>query len=312
MSLLSVFASKIAVAVTGLLVAVHIISAPVPAASHKPSAPEAAPQAAVQTHAEAERTAKPAAESAKPADHAYAYSAWAPQQTQTQAQEPPVPAYAPAPVPAAPAAHQETQSDTPPLLLKSIGVNFSDFVFTRDKLQFGRMFMEYGYVIPASMTSTGQSKPNPQAVFIVPAGTPVRSLVDGVVVNVAKVWSGDYTIQVTQSGKQEQWMYETEHVINPKVAVGDKVLAGQIIAEVSTFDSNVPQGYGAVEIGILKGGNPPEHVCPFAYFDDSVKDSMLAQIKDLFTRWEAYAGDSGLYNENESIPGCATLGEVAG
>ncbi|HCB22503.1 TPA: hypothetical protein DEP06_01670, partial [Candidatus Daviesbacteria bacterium] len=41
-------------------------------------------------------------------------------------------------------------TDEPPLKLKSIGVEFSDFKFTKEKLQFNRLFMGYGFVIPGS------------------------------------------------------------------------------------------------------------------------------------------------------------------
>ena len=43
-------------------------------------------------------------------------------------------------------------TDEPPLKLKSIGVEFSDFKFTKEKLQFNRLFMGYGFVIPGSRT----------------------------------------------------------------------------------------------------------------------------------------------------------------
>src|SRR3990167_1929367 len=161
-------------------------------------------------------------------------------------------------------------TNEPPLKLKSIGVEFSDFKFTKEKLQFNRLFMDYGFMIPASPDNPGKS--NPQPTFILPLGTPVRSLVDGVVAAIPTVWSGDYSIQVTKSGQLEKWIYETEHVINPKVKVGDSVKDGQIIAEVGSFGGGDPPGYGAVEIGILKGGQVPEHVCPFAYLDDSIKE----------------------------------------
>src|SRR3989344_6377937 len=166
--------------------------------------------------------------------------------------------------------------DKPPLLLKSIGINIDfydpatgragDLVFTRDKLQFGVLFTEYGFTIPASMSATGQNKRNPQPTFILPMGTKVRSLVDGVVVGVPVLYSGDYSVMVASS-KDSQWRYETEHVINPVVKEGDVVKAGQVVAEVSPHDSNYNNGFGLVEIGILHGGNPSSHVCPFLYLD---------------------------------------------
>ena len=112
----------------------------------------------------------------------------------------------------------------------------------------------------------------------------------------------------------QRWVYETEHVINPKVKVGDKVTAGQIIAEVSDFDKGAPSGFGAFEIGILHGGGegPPEHVCPFLYLDDSIKDETFTKMRELFKSWEEYAGDKTLYDESLTTPGCLTLDPIEG
>ena len=147
-------------------------------------------------------------------------------------------------------------SDEPPLKLKNIGVNLDyydpktnragDFEFTKQKLQFGRVFMPFGFVIPAS--SVGAAKANPQPTFVVPLGTPVRSLVDGVVAAMPTLWSKDYSIQVTTDGKMQKWIYETEHLINPTVKVGDKVVAGQIVGEVSGFNHGAPPVFGALQI----------------------------------------------------------------
>lgn len=211
-----------------------------------------------------------------------------------------------------PPSAQSAPQDAPPLKLRGIGVNFDDFVFTKESLQFKRIFMGFGFVIPAAMSSTGADKMNPQPTYILPLGTPVRSLVDGIVANTPTLWSGDTSIQVTADGKMGIWIYETEHVRNPRVKMGDHVTAGEIIAEVGNFGNIAPAGYGAVEIGILKGGQTPEHVCPYAYLDDSIKASVLAGLKDLFARWEVYTGDPTLYDENEPIPGCRTLEAIPG
>lgn len=211
--------------------------------------------------------------------------------------------------------------DKPPLKLKNIGVTIDyydsktnkagDFVFTKSKLEFNRLFMGYGFVIPAQVSSNNKAKSNPQPTFIVPLGTPVRSLVDGVVAAMPVLWSKDYSIQVTTNGEMQKWMYETEHVINPKVKVGDTVVAGQIVGEVSNFNSGAPPGFGAVEIGILKGGNPPEHVCPFLYLDDSIKEETLKKMGALFKSWEDYTGDKTLYDDT-TTPGCLTLDPIEG
>lgn len=216
-----------------------------------------------------------------------------------------------------PAALETT--DEPPLLLKSIGVNLDyynpntgkagDFVFTKQKLQFNRLFMGYGFFIPAS--SASPDKKNPQPTFIVPLGIPVRSLVDGVVVAMPTLWSGDISIQVTSDGQMKKWVYETEHVRNPKVKIGDRVTAGQVIAEVGNFGNNAPPGFGVVEIGILKGGQEPQHICPFAYLDESIREDTLKKITSLFKSWEDYIGNQTLYDDS-SIPGCLTLDPIEG
>ena len=213
-----------------------------------------------------------------------------------------------------------SSSEEPPLLLKNIGINLDyynpktnragDFLFTKQKLEFNRLFMGYGFFIPDYRGGLG--KENPQPTFVVPLKTPVRSLVDGIVVSIPTLWSGDYSVQVTADGQMQKWIYETEHLINPTVKVGDRVTAGQIVGEGSDFNHGAPPGFGTVEIGILKGGNPPEHVCPFAYLDPSIKEEVFAKIKAFYKSWEEYQDDTALYNEGEEIPGCLKLDPIKG
>lgn len=217
---------------------------------------------------------------------------------------------------------QTLNKDEPPLKLRSIGINLDyynpttnkagDVQFTKAKLVTGLLYSDFGYVIPKSITASGEDKANPQPTFILPMGTKVRSLVDGVVVNVPKLYSNDYSIQVATDSKS-QWIYETEHVINSLVKVGDIVKAGQVIAEVSPHDQQGNGGFGMFEIGILKGGNPPSHVCPFAYLDDSIKSDTQKKLKALYEAWEGYREDTTLYDESKHItPGCYTFDLIQG
>ena len=66
-----------------------------------------------------------------------------------------------------------------------------------------------------------------------------------------------------------------------------------------------------VEIGLLKGGNPPQHFCPFQYLDPSVRARFQDQIRQFYSAWESYKGDTTLYDE-ASMPmvGCRTLEPV--
>ena len=184
-----------------------------------------------------------------------------------------------------------------------------DFVFTKEKLEFSRLFFEYGFEVPAN--SAGPAKKNPQPTFILPLGTKVHSLVDGEVFDVPKLYSNDYSVMV--KGEGSELVFETEHVINVKVKKGDKVKAGDVIAEVSDYDAKNYAGLGLVEIGVLKGGNPPSHVCPFDYLDDSIKDSTLKKITALQKSWEEYRGDSSIYDESKvAVPGCVTRDRIEG
>lgn len=211
-------------------------------------------------------------------------------------------------------------SEEPPVRLKSIGIRLDyynpatnragDLVFTKGKLVTGLLFSDYGYLI--TQTPDGKPKRNPQPTFIAPLGTEVRSLIDGEVVSIPKLYSGDYSVQVSPS-KTSKWRYETEHVTKPVVKVGDIVKAGQIIAEVSPHDAQGNSGYGLVEIGILKGGNPPQHVCPFAYLDPSIRDDVQKKLTALYTSWESYRGSTSLYTESAlKMPGCLTLEPIDG
>src|SRR5436190_523449 len=97
-------------------------------------------------------------------------------------------------------------SSQPSLLLKTIGVNLDyfdsatghagDFQFTRNKLQQGRIWMDFGYVIPGGNSSTGADKANPQPTLILPLGTQIHALVDGIVWAVPSLYSGDFSIQI--------------------------------------------------------------------------------------------------------------------
>lgn len=213
-----------------------------------------------------------------------------------------------------------TQQSEPKI--KHLGVNLEyyntatnkagDFTFTKEDMSFNMLFMNYGYQIPAN--SAGPAKRQPQPTFILPLGTKVHALVDGEVFDVPKLYSDDYSISIKAEGSD--LLFETEHVINVKVKKGDKVKAGDIIAEVSDYEVSHWAGMGLVEIGVLKGsndGSPPTHLCPFEYLDDSIKDETLKKITALQKSWEEYRGDSTIYDESKVvIPGCELLDPIEG
>ncbi len=220
---------------------------------------------------------------------------------------------------------KEAAKDTkkPEVKIKHLGVNLGtydpatnkagDFVFTKTKFTSGiqLLFTDYAYVISGANTPDGKDKASPQPTFILPLGSKVYSLIDGEVYNVPKLYSNDYSVMV--QGEGSELIFETEHVINVLVKKGDKVKAGQVIAEVSDYDARNYAGMGLVEIGVLKGGNPPYHLCPFDYLDDSIKDETIKKINALKKSWQEYRGDTSLYNESKEItPGCLSKDPIQG
>lgn len=219
-----------------------------------------------------------------------------------------------------PAPSAPTASGSPPLRLGSIGITLGDYdpttgrmgdlVLTSGPLALGRVFMDYGFLI--SETDSGRPKRNPQPTFIAPMGTKVRALVTGVVVSIPKLYSGDYSVMVAKD-RTSQFLYETEHVTNVRVKVGQRVKAGQIVAEVSPHSSSSNGGLGLFEIGILSGGTPPKHLCPFAYLDTKIRASVQRHLRSLYREFEQIRGDRSLYDEGRfPMPGCETTAAING
>jgi biotin carboxyl carrier protein len=149
------------------------------------------------------------------------------------------------------------------------------------------------------------TKRNVQPTIYLPLGTKVLAPIDGVVVKVEKLYSNDWTIWFGRD-KDDTWNYETEHVDNPVVKAGDKVTAGQVVAEVSSFSSKNIPGFGLYELGLFHPeNNEPTHHCPFRYMDKSVKAKTQAYLMALYQEWEKYLGTE-VYDENSYVmPGCA-------
>ncbi len=208
----------------------------------------------------------------------------------------------------------ETENQSASVKIKNLPIEIDTYdpvtgkagevVFPKEEFAEGALdmiFSSYGFVVPAS--SAGAAKANPQPTFLAPLGTKVRALIDGEVVAVTELYSGDFSIHML--GEGSELIFETEHVINVTVEVGDQVKAGTEIAEVSDYDAHNYAGLGLVEIGVLKGGNPPSHLCTFDFLDDSIKTETLQKITQLQDDWEAFRGNTDLYGE-EAIPGCVT------
>ncbi len=215
---------------------------------------------------------------------------------------------------------EEVSSKSPKI--KHLGINLDYFDATTGKagdITFTKLpaveggleapFLEYGRFVPES--SAGPARRNPQPTFVAPLGTKVHAIADGEVVNVTKLYSNDYSVHVQANGSDI--VFETEHVINVVVKAGDRVTAGQEIAEVSDYDARNLGGLGLFEIGVLVPGNPPSHVCAFDYLDESIKDETLKKISALQDSWEKYIGSDSIYDQASApIAGCASRDAVEG
>jgi hypothetical protein len=178
-----------------------------------------------------------------------------------------------------------------------------DIEFTKDVFDPGvqqMLFSEFGYKMPGRPDSIG----SPQPTFIVPKGTLVHALIDGEVVNIPTLHSGDFSVHM--QGEGSELIFETEHLIDVRVKVGDKLKAGDVVGVASDYDAKGYNGRSLIEIGVLKSGNPPNHLCTFDYLDDSIKQDTLDKIDALKKSWEEYRGDPNAYGDNSVIPGCVT------
>lgn len=177
------------------------------------------------------------------------------------------------------------------------------------------LFIDYG--------NSGKGDTDLQMAFFLPLGTPVLSMVTGVVCDLPTLYSGDYSVRVAPVGVEctngtSPVFFETEHVIDPVVQQGDSVVAGQRVATVSDYHQDWKSlGFGVVEIGVSfnigNGSSGPMHGCPSRFLDPAKADGLLAVLASIHAAWEAVSGDTTLWDEAaQPILGCTTLDDIQG
>ena len=120
---------------------------------------------------------------------------------------------------------------------------------------------------------------SPQWEFAVPVGTPALAPVTGYVVAIQTLWSDDFSVWISADGEESR-VWEVEHVIDVLVKVGDFVEAGHPIATASVFGG---REVALVELGLLRGGNPPAHYCPLLYVEEGVSSVIEAELNKIRT-----------------------------
>lgn len=183
-----------------------------------------------------------------------------------------------------------------------------------DRMDSRYLFIDYG--------DPKSGRTDVQMAFFLPLGTPVTAMVNGVVCDVPKLYSGDYSVRIAPDGVEcvegrMSTAIETEHVINPLVKVGDRVMAGQQVATVSDYRKEwAALGLGVVEIGVsfVKQGDPSAwHACPARFLQPSRATALIAALASIHAAWEAEMGNADLYDEASQSPlGCTTAQDYNG
>lgn len=161
----------------------------------------------------------------------------------------------------------------------------------------------------------------PQMAFVAPLGTTVISMVDGTVCDLPTLYSNDFSVRVAPtgtacSGGAASVLFEHEHLLDPRVKVGDKVKAGQQIGIVSDFNPHwKAKGMGIIETGVFfskgSGDGRPWHACLANSLDPSKAATLLSTLSSIEQGWMTVRGDFSLYNLGAQNPvGCLTTSDI--
>lgn len=127
-------------------------------------------------------------------------------------------------------------------------------------------------------------------------GKNVYAPFDGVVSNVAfqpESEPDDYEIHL-RPNKDSKWLMNVDHVLNPKVSIGQSVKAGDVIAETREY---------ILEIDISDFSTSSTlSYCFWDFFDPALLSEYRQKVVDLMKDWEAFKGDAAIYDESKA--GC--------
>lgn len=206
----------------------------------------------------------------------------------------------------------ERQAQLP--VLKNLGVNIGpwnrqtdragDLIFTEDILfeddyiRSEWVFIEFGGTGQRKSDSIGS---NIEYWFFVPLGTEVRAPVDGIVQIGFFEHTQDWGINF-YPGEEREWIVSFEHVVDLKVKDGDRVQAGDVVAEAAP---RIDPDIAMVELAVWKGGRDGIYkFCPFDFLDESLKPEYEEKINRLAKDWEDLIGRDVYEQEDWVAPGC--------
>ncbi|UCD04504.1 MAG: M23 family metallopeptidase [Candidatus Woesearchaeota archaeon] len=165
-----------------------------------------------------------------------------------------------------------------------------------DVLQYdNKIFIEFG-------ADTGDGSLNVHPMFVLPSGTEIHSVSNGIVYWVETLDDNDYDVCIIRY-EGDPWCISYEHVTNPRVKEGDSVKIRDVIGEAGLINEFTESR--KFDLKVWKGGQIIIDYCPYELLDESVRVEKQAEISQFIKDWEKYI-QKDVYNEEEWIsPGCA-------
>ena len=164
----------------------------------------------------------------------------------------------------------------------------------------GEVFIPFGKFL----VGTNGPKITPELTWFVAEGTEVHAPITGVVSQIDVLYSDDYLIVLQQDGSA--WEVGVEHVVDPRVQVGDRVTAGQVIATATPEDT--PFGTIAfTELAVWLPADSDEEMikkCPVLAFTPALRASFSTATYALAESWETHWGEDTYDTAAWTQPGC--------
>lgn len=202
------------------------------------------------------------------------------------------------PSPVASPTLSSTPSPTPkvkgsPPVLKNLGITFAAY----DSISGRAGSFDFLKLQRKPFVDFGDNGSEPTFTYLTAEDAEVTAVADGYVYKIEyQAQYSDYSIVASTEKNILDWSIDYDHIINPTVAIGDKITAGQKLGIVG---SHSDIGIGRVEIQVFGGDGSSASYCPFVYFDSSTVDSYKAKLQKLMDDYEAYMFNTNIYNPND-------------
>ncbi len=96
------------------------------------------------------------------------------------------------------------------------------------------------------------------------------------------------------------WIIEIDHLKEPKVKKGQKVVAGQILGRVGNWYQK--EGIGRTELMIVKRGRIQHYFCPYLFAEKQAKEKFAKYFNTVFQNWKNNPPSN--FSKKPVLPGC--------